>query len=86
MTNDQATEFDRELFTARALGYLCLHFADLSQKTVLEQGDFLMGLGLPRPEAALVSGSTDESLRVLAHQRAKQQASGKGAVREGKSA
>ena len=35
-------------FIGRALGYLCLHLADMRSKTVLEQAEFLMALGMPR--------------------------------------
>ena len=83
MPENGVETFDREMFTARALGYLCLHFADLGEKTVLERADFLMGLGLPRREAAVVLGSTDESLRVRAYQRDKQAVQGKGKAKGG---
>lgn len=83
MVEKQAERFDRELFVARALAYLCVHFADLSDKTVLERAEFLMGMGLPRAEAAAVLGTTDESLRVSAHQRAKRMTT-KGKKKEGK--
>jgi hypothetical protein len=64
-------EFDWQPFTGRALAFLCLHLADMRSKTVLEQAEFLMQLGLPRKEAAIVLGSSDESLRVLARNKAK---------------
>jgi hypothetical protein len=43
----------------------------MRSKTVLEQAEFLMQMGLPRKEAAIVLGSSDESLRVLARNKAK---------------
>lgn len=58
-------EFDWQPFIGRSLGYLCLHLADMRTKSVLEQAEFLMGLGLPRRDAAMIVGSTDGSLRVL---------------------
>jgi hypothetical protein len=67
-------DFDWEPFVGRSLAYLCLHLADMRSRTLLEQAEFLMRLGLPRREAAVVVGSTDESLRVLARQRAKKAA------------
>lgn len=67
-TTDQ---FDWQPFIGRSLGYLCLHLADMRSRGVLEQAEFLMGLGLPRREAAVIVGSTDESLRVLARNKAK---------------
>lgn len=72
------TQFDWNPFIGRALAYLCLHFADLTGKTRLEQADFLMALGLPRNEAASVLGTTDESLRVMANQRARKEKDEKG--------
>jgi hypothetical protein len=71
MATASQPDYDWDPFLGRALAYLCLHFADLSTKPVLEQADFLMRLGLRRKDAAAVLGSTDESLRVLANQRAK---------------
>jgi hypothetical protein len=64
-------EFDWPAFAGRALAYLCLDAADMESATVLERAEFLMNLGLPRKEAAVVVGSSDESLRVLARQKAK---------------
>jgi hypothetical protein len=73
-------EFDWDPFIGRSIAYLCLHLADMRSKTTLEQAEFLMQLGLPRKEAAVVVGSSDESLRVMARQKAKRTASvGKGA-------
>jgi hypothetical protein len=62
-------EFDWQPFIGRSLAYLCLERADMGSKTVLEKAEFLMRLGMPRKEAALVVGSSDESLRVLARQK-----------------
>ncbi|MGQ0668296.1 MAG: hypothetical protein ACT4PO_01245 [Actinomycetota bacterium] len=72
MVQPETEEFDWNPFIGRAPAYLCLHIADLGKQTVLERADSLMGLGLPRREAAVVLGSSDESLRVAAHRRAKQ--------------
>jgi hypothetical protein len=77
MGRSQPEVFDWNPFIGRALAYLCLHFADLGKKSILDQADFLMALGLPRRDAAAVLGSSDESLRVLANQRAKREAKGK---------
>ena len=78
MEQKQAAGFDWTPFIGRTLAYLCLHFADLTGKTRLEQADFLMALGLPRNEAASVLGTTDESLRVMANQRARKEKDDKG--------
>ena len=64
-------EFDWQPFIGRALAYLCLDAADMGSNTTLERAEFLMKLGLPRKEAAVIVGSSDESLRVLARQKAK---------------
>jgi hypothetical protein len=68
-----AGDFDWKPFIGRSLGYLCLHLADMRAKTMLEQADFLMRWGLPRREAAVVLGTTDESLAELARRRAKRE-------------
>jgi hypothetical protein len=84
MEQKTAGEFDWNPFIGRALAYVCLHFADLRERTRLEQADFLMALGLPRSEAASVLGTSDESLRVMANQRARREkeAGGKKTVKE----
>ncbi len=64
-------EIDWEPFIGRALGYMCLHLADMRSRSVLEQAEFLMGFGLPRREAATIVGSTDESVRVLMSNKAR---------------
>jgi hypothetical protein len=74
-----APDFDWQPIIGRSLAYLCLHLADMRSRTILEQAEFLMALGIPRREAAVVVGSTDESLRVLARHKAK-----KVAAKEGK--
>jgi len=71
-------EFDWQPFIGRSLGYPCLHLADMRSRSVLEQAEFLMDLGLPRKEAAVVVGSTDEFLRVLTRNKPKK-AAAKGA-------
>jgi DNA-directed RNA polymerase specialized sigma24 family protein len=58
-------EFDWMPVMGRALAYLCLDAADMGSRPVLERAEFLMKLGLPRKEAALIVGSTDASVRVL---------------------
>jgi hypothetical protein len=71
MPGTSTDEFDWQPFIGRALAYVCLHLAEMRSQTILDQAQFLMQLGLPRKEAAAVVGSTDESLRVLARQKAK---------------
>jgi hypothetical protein len=69
MAKSANEEFDWQPFIGRSLAYLCLERADMGSRTILEQAEFLMRLGMPRKEAAVVVGSTDESLRVLARQK-----------------
>jgi len=71
MARAQDEEFDWQPFIGRALAFLALAAADMGANTTLERAQFLMRLGLPRKEAAVVVGSSDESLRVLARQQAK---------------
>ncbi|MEX1046856.1 MAG: hypothetical protein WD757_01275 [Actinomycetota bacterium] len=78
MARQQDTDFDWGPFTGRMLAYLGLHLADMTGKTILEQAEFLMGLGLPRKEAAVVVGSSPESLAVLARRKAKANKGSKG--------
>lgn len=75
MARASSDEFDWEPFIGRALAYVSLHLADMRSRTILEQAEFLIRLGLPRKEAAAVVGSTDESIRVLARQKAKRASS-----------
>jgi len=58
---------------ARAQAYQALHLAGLSEAPLLVKTGFLMTLGLARAEAAVLVGSTDESVRV-AMSRAKKKA------------
>lgn len=70
-------DFDWQPFVGRCLAYLCLDRADLASSTVLERAEFLMRLGLPRKEAAVIVGSSDDSLRVLASQKAARATTGR---------
>ena len=79
MKTAQPEEYDWTPFVGRALAFLCLHFASPSGATVLDRANFLMGLGLPRREAAVVLGSSDESLQKLA-----KRAAGKAPPRRGR--
>jgi hypothetical protein len=68
---DAPTEFDWTPVVGKALAFLCLHYADMRDKRVGEQAEFLSRLGVPRAAAAELLGTSDESLRVLASQRVK---------------
>src|SRR5439155_3349273 len=65
------TEFDWTPVIGKALAFLCLHYADMRDKRVGKQAEFLARLGVPRASAADLIGTSDESLRVLAGQRAR---------------
>lgn len=56
---------DWQPFIGRVLAYVCVHLAELDAKPLVERADFLTKLGLPRREAAVVLGSSDDSLRVM---------------------
>jgi hypothetical protein len=66
-------DFDWNPFIGRALGLLCLHQADMRSKGILEQADFLMGLGMHPKDAAVILGSSEASLREMARQKAKRE-------------
>ncbi len=61
---DTGSEVPWSAVIARSLAYQAMHLAGLADAKVLEKAQFLMMLGLPRPDAAALVGSTDESLRV----------------------
>ena len=77
MTEVESDRFDWGPFAGRALAYVCIHLGGLDKKSLVERADFLMALGLPRREAALILGSTDDSLRVM---KARAKSSKKGSV------
>jgi hypothetical protein len=52
----------------RALAFLCLSQADMRDKKLSEQAQFLEGLGLPRREAAALLGTTAASISELIRQ------------------
>ena len=64
-------ETDWEAVAAKSLAILALSKSDLADKTIAERGEFLIGLGISRPEAAALLGTTDDSLRVNMSQRAR---------------
>lgn len=64
-------DYDWNPFIGRALALMCLHQEDMRSKSILEQSEFLMRLGLLRKDAAVILGTTDNSLRVLAQRKTK---------------
>jgi hypothetical protein len=63
---------------ARSLAFLCLQNTSAKDGTVLQKAEFLSGLGLSFGDAAGMLGTTAESLRVLAYNKANKR---KGAAR-----
>ena len=55
----------------RSLAFLCLQQSDKKDGSLTEQAEFLGNLGLSRRDAALLLGSSEQSLRVLAGRAAK---------------
>ena len=80
----QATESapDWTEVIAKTLAYLVVNSAGQKDKKVTEKATFLMGLGLPRKDAAAVLGSTDESLRVNLGKRGTKGANRRGPTRK----
>lgn len=64
MASTEPIETDWSAVTARCLAYLCLQHSEVQDKGLFERATFLMNLGLPRSDAAVLLGSTDDSLRV----------------------
>lgn len=62
----QADDQDWTSVIGRSLAFLCLHYAEMRTKTLMEQAEFLARLGVSRREAAVILGSTEESLSVMA--------------------
>lgn len=54
---------------ARSLAIMCLRGEGLRDEPLVDQWLFLERLGVPRDEAALLLGTTSESLRVSAQKR-----------------
>lgn len=56
---------DWQSVIARALAFLAMNVSDAKDKTLTERAAFLMNLGLTRRDAALLLGTTDNSLGVM---------------------
>lgn len=52
----------------KALAHLCMHNADMENKTLAEKARFLGGLGLDRKDVAEMLGTTEASIRELMRQ------------------
>jgi hypothetical protein len=65
----ETQEIDWTAVIARALAFLCLHRAKLQDETLVKQANFLERFGIPRSEAAVLLGSSEESLKVIYRRR-----------------
>ena len=66
----------------RALAFLCLHQADMRDKEIGEQAEFLEVLGLERRDIAPLLGSTEASIAELLRVRRKRSQGGKSAAKK----
>lgn len=73
MARDPLNTTDWNAVAARAQAFQALYLAGLSEKRVTEKARFLMVLGLSRPEAAALLGSSDDSLRIMFAREAKKE-------------
>lgn len=73
----QKEQMDWTPVIGRALAYLSLHYAEMTSKPLLDQAEFLGRFAIPRPEAATILGTTDDSLAALTRQRRQRKAAGK---------
>jgi len=62
---------DWQAVIGRALAFICLAQADLRDKGIAPQAEFLESLGLSRKEAAGLLGSTAQSITELLHRKKK---------------
>lgn len=62
--NDEKTDWLSVI--ARSLAFICLDKANLREKSVGEQAEFLQNLGLPRKATANILNTSVNSLQVLA--------------------
>ena len=74
MPKDDINLTDWTAVSARAQAYLAMYQAGLSEKSVTERAKFLMNLGLSRSDAAVLLGSTDDSVRHLLASASKKEA------------
>jgi len=75
---------DWQAVIGRALAFICLAQADLRDKGLAPQAEFLESLGLSRKEAAGLLGSTADSLTELFRQNRRKMEGGKGGKGKGK--
>lgn len=71
-------ERDWQAVIGRALAFICLSQADLRDKGLVPQAEFLESLGLSRKEAAALHGTSYSSLAELMRPGRKKKGGGKG--------
>jgi hypothetical protein len=78
MAKESINTTDWVAVAARAQAFQAMHLAGLGEKKVTDRARFLMGLGLSRPDAAALLGSSDDSLRILFARETKKGGAGDG--------
>ena len=70
---DEVSNQDRWLgVIARALSYLCVHATDLREAELTPKAVLLEAFGLPRRDVALLLNTTEDTIRVLVGNAARQ--------------
>jgi hypothetical protein len=62
----------------RSLALIALHKQELGNATVVEKAVFLIGLGVPRAEAAALLGTSDNSIAVMLSRKKRQKGGRRG--------
>lgn len=65
MLNNDENSPDWQAVTGRCLAFLCLHIRGIQDETITKKAKFLMGLGVPKPDAAGILSTTPASLNEL---------------------
>ena len=65
MLNNDENSPDWQAVTGRCLAFLCLHIRAVKDETIPKKARFLMGLGLPKSDAAGILNTTPASLNEL---------------------
>lgn len=81
MENEQETTWLKVI--AKSLAILALHKSELGNSDLGERAEFLEGLGLSRAEAAVMLGTSADSLRVLLNARKKKKGGKRGKGKKG---
>jgi hypothetical protein len=71
MSKDSEKEVNWNAVIGRSLAYLSLKNSDLKEATLVDQAEFLRGLGLPVKECAAILGSSEASINQLRYKKRK---------------